>query len=305
MDWAITATIITIVLASITAIGVWLGPKWAESARRNHEVRQSHLARLKNGVIRPLLNQLTHYYLPICVDQRSNIIGKSVLVGIPNAPLTKFNMDIQTKLKVISIDDIVEEWQEEDMMRDFNPKPPIKRDSLVIDDELYEDLRGNHEAGLVEKWESFVSKFTEYNELCLKHVENIAHQLVEESKVPDWTTQELQGGLRRGVNAAGVASFVWTRQLSLNSDWFNLRETANNFQLSSSRGEVMAMGTESEMSNLLTVADKLVDEKNKVSELHEIKTQMKIEEMADSVLRELKNFELSNRLRGSCHYIKI
>lgn len=61
MDWTITATIITLVLASITAIGVWLGPRWTENTRRGYEARQSHLARLKEGVIRPLLHQLTYY----------------------------------------------------------------------------------------------------------------------------------------------------------------------------------------------------------------------------------------------------
>ena len=154
MDWTITVTIITLVLASITAIGVWLGPKWTENNRRKYEARQSHLANIKNGVVRPLLNQITYYYIPVCTNQESNIIGKSVLVNIPDAPLTEFNKERQDQLSIYSIDDIVEDWQEKDLMRDFDAKMPITHDSLVVDKDLYEDLRDNHDNGLAERWET-------------------------------------------------------------------------------------------------------------------------------------------------------
>jgi len=125
MDWTITVAITTLVLAFITAVGVWLGPRWTENTRRGYEARQSHLTRLKNDVIRPLLHQLTYYYVPVCTNQKSNVTGKSVLVSVPNAPLTEFNMDRQTQLSIFSIDDIVEDWQEKDLMRDFDAKTPI------------------------------------------------------------------------------------------------------------------------------------------------------------------------------------
>jgi len=304
MDWTITATIITLVLASVTAIGVWLGPKWTENTRRRYEARQSHLARLKDGVIRPLLHQLAYYYVPLCTNQKSNIIGKSVLVNIPNAPLTEFNMDRQTQLRIFSIDDIIEDWQEEEWMRDFDAKTPIRRDNLGVDKDLYEDLRDNHETRLMERWEAFVSKFAEYNELCLKYVENIAKQLVEESQVPDWTAQVFKGGLRRGINAAGLASYVWVRQLDISSDWLRIGGKEDTFQMTTGN-EVTAIGTEQEMNNLLALVEKLVAERSNVIELQEIKSRMKIEEITDSMLRELKDFELSNRLKGSCGYTKI
>jgi len=156
----------------------------------------------------------------------------------------------------------------------------------------------------VERWEAFVSKFVEYNELCLRHVESVAQQLVEESQVPDWTTQESRGGLKRGINAAGLASYIWARQISISSDWLRIGGKDDTYQVSAGN-EVIAIGTEQEMNNLLAAVERLVANKRKVTELQEIKSQKKIEQMASSMTRELKSFELSNRLRGCCEYLRI
>ena len=297
-------TVITLVLASITAIGVWLGPKWTEQSRRRYEARQSHLAKLKNGVIRPLLNQIAHYYRPVCTNHESNIIGKSVLVNISHAPLTEFNKERQDQLSIYSIDDIVEDWQENDLMRDFDAKIPITHDNLVVDKDLYEDLRDNHDNRLVERWETFVVRFEEYNELCLKHVTNVAQQLVEESQVPDWIGGELRSGLKRGVNAAGLAAFIWARQLGINSNSLRIGGQGDTFQLTDGN-TIVAVGTEQEMSRLLAVAKKLADDRSNITKLQETKSQKQIEQMMGSILRELKDFELSGKLRGHCQYIRI
>ncbi len=303
MDWAITITIVTLILSFITALGVWLGPKWVENSRRSYEARQNHLGNVKAGVIRPLLNQLEHYYIPVCTNKISNIIGQSVLVRIPDAPLSEWNEKWQDRLKIFAIDDIMGDWKQQDMMRDFDKAFPLVRDDLIVDRELYEDIRDNHESGLIQRWEAFVSNFAEYNQQCFKHVQSVARQLVERSGVPDWDGQGLKRGLKRGVNPAYLASYVLARQLGISSYSLSIAGGGDTFQMSTPK-RIMAIGTEEEMKNLLTVGEKLVTETTAVAMLQDIKSQMKIEETVRSVQLELKSFELSNSLKGNCAYIK-
>ena len=84
MDWTITVTITTLVLAFITAVGVWLGPRWTENTHRGYEARQSHLTRLKDDVIRPLLlgdsNKVLLHFLTKCYYPALTLTGT---VGLP------------------------------------------------------------------------------------------------------------------------------------------------------------------------------------------------------------------------------
>lgn len=294
----------TIVGTLIAAVLAFIAGVWVERRRRSYEARHSHMAKLKDGVIRPLLHQLKHYYLPVCANERSNIIGKSVLVSIPDAPLTEFNASRQDKLVGFTVADIVEDWQQQDVMRDFDARIPLVRDNLAVDQELYGDIRNSHETGLIERWETFVSRVEEYDHQCLKHVENVAHLLVLKSSVPDWTDQPLRNNMKHGVNAAGIASYVWARQLGVSSLGLVIGGRDDSFQVNAAT-ETLAMGTEREMRRILPVVEELLADKSGLSALQALKSQLKLEETANLMVHELKIFELSNKLRGKCTYIKV
>ena len=137
-----------------------------------------------------------------------------------------------------------------------------------------------------------------------KHVKSVAQHLVEESQVPDWIGGEVRSGLKRGVNAAGLAVYIWVRQLGINSNSLRIEGQGDTYQLTDGN-TVIAVGTEQEMSKLLAVAEKLADDRSKMTELQKTKSQKQIEQMMESILRELKDFELSGKLRGHCKYIRL
>ncbi|MBA7560030.1 hypothetical protein ES708_01648 [subsurface metagenome] len=90
MDWATLGIIIGLLLSFITALGVWLGPRLVENSRRRYQARQDHLGMIKENVIRPLLNQVEIYYMPIINGQLSNVVERSEFKPVLDASIDQF-----------------------------------------------------------------------------------------------------------------------------------------------------------------------------------------------------------------------
>ncbi len=252
MDWL--EIIGGAVLAVVSAVIGWIAHSRIESNRRSYEIRQAHLQKLKEDVVEPLLNQIEFYYLPIINKDENNIIGTSELINAKDVPVDKPTFGREIKLSIFSLEDILERWETEDLTRSISfPQASDPRPKLVANAQLHEDIRLKHERRLMQKWKAFVSKFDEYNTQCYSYVRHLANRLGEESRMPTWLSYESQ----RGINSARLASFIWERQICVNSEQLGARELGGRHELSCGL-KTVAIGTEEEIKNCRTIVERLI-----------------------------------------------
>ncbi len=297
MDWATIGIITGIILSLITALGVWLGPRLVENSRRRYQARQEHLAIIKENVIGPLINRLELYFLPIIDSQLSNVVEKSEFKPIPDAPIDQFGGMRQIELSILTIKYILDEGEQEDWQRDALDRSLAPRVRLQFDELLYNDLKNNHEPELVDKWEAFVFKVEEYNKKCFSYVERISNTLMEQSKLPVWISYEG----KHGIDTAGLAAYIWGRQLGLRSDIVRVIDRGYGFDLGCGE-KIMAMGSEKEMNSCFKIVSSLVADREEVSKLKEIVLDMNLEDEALMIKKKLSDYIQSKKLRGKCAY---
>lgn len=297
MEWTTLGIIIGLLLSFITALGVWFGPRLVENSRRRYQARQDHLEMIKENVIKPLLNQVETYFMPIIDGQLSNVAEKSEFKPIPDAPIDQFGGMRQIELSTITIKDILDEWEQEDWQRDALDRSLTPRVRLQFDELLYNDLKNNHEPELVDKWETFVFKVEEYNKKCFSYVESISNKLIEQSKLPVWISYEG----KHGINASGLAAYIWGRQLGLRSDIVRVIERGDGFDLSCG-DKVMAMGSEEEIRSCFKIVSGLVSDKGEVYKLVETVSDIGLKNETHVIKGILSDYMQSKKLRGKCTY---
>ncbi len=149
MDWTVLGIITGLVLSFATALGVWLAPRLVENSRRRYQARQDHMETIKENVIRPLLNQVEIYFTPIIDGQRSNVLERSEFKPILDVPIDRFGGIRQIALSTLTVKDVLDEWEQEDWLRDASDKPLKRRIRLEFDELLYNDLKTNHDPELM------------------------------------------------------------------------------------------------------------------------------------------------------------
>ncbi len=297
MDWAILGTIIGIILSLVTTLGVWLSPRVVESSRRRYQVRQDHLEMIKENVIRPLLNQVEIYFMPIIDGQLSNVIERSELKPILDAPIDQFGGIRQIELSILNLKDSIDEWEQEDWQRNALDMPLTQRARRQFDELMYNDLKNNHEPKLVDKWEAFIFKVEEYNKKCFSYVKSMSDTLIEQSKLPVWTSYEG----KQGINSAGLAAYIWGRQLGLRSDIVRVIELGNRFDLHCG-DKIMAMGSEEEIKSCFKIISGLVSDKGEAYKLAETVSDMDLKNEAYVIQEKLSDYRQSKKLLGKCAY---
>lgn len=299
MDWP--EIIRNAVIAVISAATGWVAHSRLERNRRSYEVKQAHLQKLKEDVAEPLLNQIEFYYLPIFKKDENNVIGTSEPINAKDVPVDKPTFGREIKLSILSLEDVLERWEMEDFSRSISfPQASDPRPKMAANSQLYEDMRLKHDRRLMQKWETFVSKFDKYNRQCYSYVRHLANRLGEESGMLVWSSYESQ----RGINSARLASFVWERQICVHSEQLGARELGGRHELSCGP-ETVAIGTEEEIKNCRTIVERLIADEAESTRLQKLMANLNLEDEARSLREELNRFTLMSRLRGNCVYTKI
>ena len=296
MEWT-TFGIIGLLLSFITTLGVWLGPRLVENSRRRYQAKREHLETIKQNVIMPLLNQIEYYFMPIINGKLSNVVEKTEFKPIQDAPIDQFGGINQIELSVFTVRDFLDKWEEEDWQRDTLDRPVFQRVGLQLDELLYDDLKNCHEPGLVGQWEAFVSKIEEYNRECFSYVESIRDTLREESELSVWTSYEG----KHGLNAAGLAAYIWGRQLGLRSEQIKATDRSNQFDLVCGN-QIMAMGPETGIRSCFETVSRLVLDREKVSVLIKMIEDMGLEKDAYLIRDKLLDYLQTINLRRKCVY---
>jgi len=152
----------------------------------------------------------------------------------------------------------------------------------------------------MEKWETFISKVNEYNNRCYDYAENIAHQIAEKTELTVWSRYEN----KPGINVAGLASFIWQKQLGIMFDPLRLEDRQTRWEILYA-GQLMGIGTEQEMRYCWEVVRRLAEDKETVADLLNMPSDMKLEQEAELLKQELINLIQSHKLKGNCSYVRL
>lgn len=293
MDW-----LSAVIGAFVGALFTWLTQK----RQMQHRVRQTHLQAIKEDVINPLLNQLEYYYSPLIINDNCKNVIRKTRNRIIDVPTSQWNQILEITLSVFDIGDLQDEWAENDVIRDLQGLQEIERPRLEPDERLYADMKACHASTLMNSWELFESMVKEYNARCLDYVITLKRQLTDLTDLPVWSAYEQ----KPGMDAAGLAIFIWQRQSGAGTDVLRLEDLGGWTRLMlGSTIVAQSIGNEQEIKHCLEVVEKSLANKTKAIELLNLKSEMKIEESANVLVVNLKDFMLSNKIRGNCTYIKV
>ncbi len=296
MDWTTIIAVATPIIGFLTLFGVWLGPRLAERSRRIHQARQLHLESLKSKVFQPLLYQLENYFLPVIGRENSNIIEKSESIALPEISIDEYGAVNRITLSIKTLEDTLEDWEMQDFGSDASGLRPLERPKLKHDPQLYEDVKENHEPRLVDSWENFLAKVNEYNCRCLEYVKQLAQLLAKQTRLIVWDHYES----KPGMNTAGIAAFIWERQIGLGSSHFFIEKSEN--PRVSIANKIVAVGTNDEITRCRQVVDSLVKDRAQADKLMNLAGEMELEEKALSLKKEFTDLIHSQKLRGNCKY---
>lgn len=108
------------------------------------------------------------------------------------------------------------------------------------------------------------------------------------------------------MDAAGLAIFIGQRQSGAGTDVLILENLGGWTRLMLGLTIVaQSIGNEQEIKHCLEVVEKSLANKTKTIELLNLETEKNIEESANVLVENLKDFMLSNKIRNNYTYIKV
>ena len=299
MDWTAIGTIAALVLSLFSVLGVWVVPRSIERSRRRHQAAQSHLAEIKSAIYTPMLNRLELYYLPILTHERRNVISQQARQRSKSTPIDEYPMGFVLQLSVFTMQDLMEEHDQTDMMRDFDGKQPTA-ETLEVDVRLHLDVKERHEKDFVRRWETFVADVDDFNARCLGRIGDISEQIVDQSGLAAWPSYD---GRTPGINASELAIFVWETQLAQRRSTLVIHESGPQWQLRR-ESQIVGIGSQQEMQDCWDVVSDLGRDPTGAEEAPETEAAALLTDRAHSLLNELGDLSRSHTLKNTCPYIK-
>lgn len=281
-DWVLRllAPLIVGVLSALLAY------RW----RRSDEKRDSHLAKLRAEVFGPMLTYLDKYVRPILRHETGNIDICIRQIRNPTG-LTERPFFEQ----VICVRIVTEPLQVHTFGMGVVPELPPPPDGPLVD-----DARRRHFRDLFRKWDAVIARFLEYNGTCLRHVETLRTQIVEEnSLLPEFTLQ-FDGLGPEWVNAAALAVIVFLRQIGLPLRELTF-EPKSDPRVWSYNTLTVAKGTVAKVVALEAQVKKLVDQRDQVQDL--LATAESLAADAAALRATVDEQRLKPGLSGSCPYM--
>lgn len=265
--------VLTLLVVTITAIGVFLGPYLAELVRRKHRKREEHFMQIKEKIFKPLLTRLEIYYLPIIERKETNV--KTVAVPTRERPST-----------------IGKEH------RLFSSKLEITVGEKDIDNILYEDAKENHFEGLFRRLEDFEERFMKYSKKCLEIINNLKEKVVNNIKLKDYTGNE-----ESYMFPGALAIFLFERRFLLGRENNYLRIQSNGSKkVLKDWNRNYARGDNGEIKECYDYIEKLFKEGLDVENFLEILKGLKKE--AIEIRDKIREIILSQDLPGNCKLIQ-
>ena len=260
----------------ITAIGVFLGPRLAEKSRRHYNQRQVHLQEIKDEVLRPLLNVLNEYYIPISERRKANIEDSWRYEEVEEVPITGNRRRSVEELVVVE---------------------PQRSESQ----QLYRCTKQSHFPGLVESWENFTTRFAEYNAKCLGWVKGLRDRITQQVNIPVLSPPFNQP---KWIAPNRLAVWIFNRQLGVEFQPIKpIKADTDTWGIEFVSSRFLEHATEKEKDLTVEVLDKLEKDRAGVEDL--IKEAEELKGQAYHLKVSLEDSLKALKLNGKCTKLKI
>ncbi len=253
------------------------------------ELKQKHLAEIKEDVLKPMLDSLTCEVIP-----HEYYAGEALEAGyIPilegKKPLIYVAGENTFVRGLKSTEDA---WKWEYRLAVLKPE-------LSINSTLYYDIKQNHYKELVQNWEEFISEFERYVNNWLAYAENIREIVEKELDLPIYSGN-LDGYC---INASSLAVFMIERIMGLNPMPMRV-ESENQLMVTTMTGtswQIAAHAQPGKIQKCIELINKLIESDSKLEELN--KPVKKLLEKARHLQTEIDKVIKSYNLPGRCEFI--
>ncbi len=268
-------------------LGHWLRRR--EQAQAEERAgRTEHFDVLKRDVLNQMLAYLDEHMLPILRHQIGNV--GLCRRQLPSPPATVAELPAFEEIlcfKEASEAPIT--YYLDPLESSRVPEPP--------ESQLMQDARRNHFARTFRMWDTILERFMQYNEICLRYVEDLRAEIMLESLLPEF---DLQSKEQRWVNARALALVIFYRQLGLST--FDLAFKAEDGMRAwvYKHTFTLARGTVGEVVPLEAKMNRLVrrDYPRGLTEMARA-----LEKDAIVLRKEVEEHRLTRRLPGKCPYL--
>ena len=157
-------------------------------------------------------------------------------------------------------------------------------------------MKKNHELNLIQRWESFESKISDYNGQCFNRKKAIEKEIIEKTELPVWSGYSDTPG----INSFQLALFVWQRQTSHSFYALRINDRSQLFL----ETQCIGRGTEQQLLDLQAVIEKLIFEKETSAKVKQSIQDIHAKEEAEELYKKLIDYSQSYHLKGKCSYLK-
>jgi hypothetical protein len=277
--------VVTFLIAGLAA------PYVAHWLRRREEKRTDHLAELARNVLQPMLTYLDQDVLPILRHEAGNV--DVCISQVPASGGLAARSDFKHSICVRMV---TEPLQVFTFGMDAVPPLPAPPDGPLVD-----DARQRHFADLFRVWDAMVVRFQEYNDACLRYVETLRAQVVEQNEdLPEFILQSSTLN-PEWVNAAALAVIVFLRQigLSLHELYFSAQSDPKIWLYGG--GLMVAQARPMKMVTLEASVNTLLGERGRVQQVLAMAKPLATD--AAALRATIDELRLKRRLSGKCQYL--
>ncbi len=244
--------LLTLVLALVTAAGVFLGPFFAEKVRQRFEERREGVKQLKEFVLRRIQQRLEEDYLPMLRNEQP-------VVGIVHGHITKERARLdepanepQEYLAAIEPDDHSHAPTSADYYR-ARTKSEFHEPKF-----LWQNARKQFPKFL-KSWDEFCAFFKAYAQACLQEIDRARHQILESSQLPEFTPTFPKPPW---VNARWLAWYTFFRVMGLEEAQnvtLEVEQKTATWALVSQHSSTVAEGSKEQAEKCLRIANTLAE----------------------------------------------
>ncbi len=273
---------------STTFLGAGVG-FFADRLRYRYEDRRRHLEAIRIAVLRPTIQRIEAYCLPIVSGQAAPIEEVIEQVSIPfgiHPPEERYRR----------------KWVP--MRPDGGHGVPRTSDLYLvrdpahgkIDDALRRDVNSTHYPALWGRYEEAEEFLAVFQTECIEYCDRLLADLALKSSVPLQPNYRPQGGFH-----PSVALFILLRQLGTSNGTMSINESSSGLhELVGDDGRNYARGTREEMTHLLSLIRGSVEQRNALTEHKQWRERSR--RRFTSVVDELKEVSAQERLPNSCQF---
>lgn len=262
---------------------------FGDRLRYRYEDRRHHLEAIRSTVLRPTIQRIEAFCLPVALGKAAPI--EEVIEQVP-VPFGTHDPEQGYRRRWVPMRPEVRH----SIPR--NSEPYVVRDPAhgKVDDALRRDVNERHFPALWGRYEEAEQLLTEFQTECITYCDNLLADLVLKCPVPLQQDYRPQSGF-----APSITLFILLRQLGTSNGTMSINESTSGLsELIGNGGTNYARGTREEMAALLKLIQNSIEHSPSLGEL--MRRREWTRERFTSVVQALKEAAAQERLPNSCQF---